>query len=43
VNVDPSEVAIEGSATFTIVTSTRSMNVPRQIATRGHHGRIGPP
>ncbi len=29
-----------GSATFTMVTSTSSMNVPRQTAARGAHVRI---
>ena len=31
---------MSGSATFTMVTSTSSMNVPRQTATRGAHLRI---
>src|SRR3569833_2301826 len=33
--------AMPGSATVTMVTSTRSMNAPRQPATRGRHLRIG--
>ncbi len=32
---------MSGSATFTMVTSTSSMNVPRQTATSGAHLRIG--
>src|SRR3954453_16808814 len=35
--------AMSGSATFTIVTSTRSMKVPVQIATNGSHLRTEPP
>src|SRR3954452_5747514 len=34
---------MSGSATFTIVTSTRSMKVPVQIATSGSHLRTGTP
>lgn len=32
-----------GSATVTIVTSSSSMNVPIQIAAKGHHLRIRSP
>ncbi len=31
---------MSGSATFTIVTSISSMNVPEQTATSGHHLRM---
>src|SRR5436305_14738495 len=34
--------AISGRATFTMVTSTRSMNVPRLTVIRGNHLRITP-
>ena len=33
----PSAVWMSGSATFTIVMSSSSMNVPRQTATSVHH------
>ena len=34
------DLAMSGSATVTIVTSTRSMNVPAQIAASGSHLRM---
>src|SRR5215212_2680003 len=42
-NVVPRSVAMSGSATFTIVTSTRSMKVPVQTATSGSHVRTDAP
>src|SRR4051812_46315293 len=42
-NVVVRSVAMSGSATFTIVTSISSMNVPVQIATSGSHLRSDPP
>src|SRR3954471_3640603 len=44
---EPKEVlrslAMSGRATFTMVTSISSMNVPRQTVTSGNHLRMSPP